>query len=443
MEESIAQPPESFGRKLRLIGPGIILAAAAIGSGELILTPRAGALYGLSIAWIIAVSVVYKLALTLGLARYTIATGEDIFLGFSHIPGPRYWFVWVMSVVFLLGAVGYSGISLACGSALSALFPSLSMVQWAVIVVILAYILLLGGSYGSVEKAAFVLSFVLIVGILYSLAVLQPDVSFFLRGLVPKLPAGAGQTAVSLLGWTAGGTSTLIYSFWIIEKGIGTNRGSAVPYGSIQGHSKAAKNFRVWLSIIHLDTGLSYLLMMVVSLAFLTIGVLVLRTAGPDGGPLIPSREETAVVLSRLLTVAAGPQAKYIFLIAAFAILYSTVIGLVDGKSRALRTALRVIAPGSDRISDVNVYRLFVTFMCLIIFAFLFTERPVVLIVLISALEAPVLSFSAILLIYLIHKRLPRAFRPGLLWHLVMGCGTVLYLVLSSIVLVRTMIGLI
>ncbi len=443
MKESLAQPPGSFGKKLRLIGPGIILAAAAIGSGELILTPRAGALYGLSIAWIIVVSVVYKLTLTLGLARYTIATGEDIFQGFSHLPGPRFWFVWAMSVVFLLGAVGYSGISLACGSSLSALFPSLSMVQWAVVVVILAYLLLLGGSYGSVEKAAFVLSFVLIVGILYSLTVLQPGVSFFLRGLVPELPTGAGQTAVSLLGWTAGGTSTLIYSFWIIEKGIGTNRGSGGLNRDIKKNSEDAKNLRGWLSLIHLDTGLSYLLMMVVSLAFLTIGVLVLSTAGPDGGPLIPSREETAVVLSRLLTAAAGPRAKYIFLTAAFAILYSTVIGLVDGKSRALRTALRMLAPRLDRISDVNVYRLFVTLMCLIIFAFLFTERPVALIVLISALEAPVLSFSAILLIHLLHKRLPRAFRPGLLWHLIMGCGTVLYLVLSSIVLVRIVIGLV
>ena len=83
---------------------------AAIGSGELILTPRAGALFGLSIGWVIVVSIVYKLAITLGLARYTIATGEDIFEGFSHLPGPRNWFVWILGLVFLLGAVGYSGL---------------------------------------------------------------------------------------------------------------------------------------------------------------------------------------------------------------------------------------------------------------------------------------------------------------------------------------------
>lgn len=428
MSERQLSPPETIGSRLKMIGPGIILAAAAIGSGELILTPRAGALFGLSIGWIILVSVIYKLFLTLGLARYTIATGEDIFVGFSHLPGPRFWFVWIMSVIYLVGAVGYSGISLACGSALYALFPSLSMVQWAVIVVILAYVLLLSGSYVPVEKAAFLLSFTLIVGVLYSLAALRPDVSWFVRGLAPQLPEGSGQTAVSLLGWTAGGTSTLIYSFWILEKGFGGSRNKG-------------KDFKGWLSLIRWDTGVSYLMMLLISFAFLTIGVLVLSTAGPDGGPLIPAREETTSILSRLLTVAAGPRAKFVFLVAAFAILYSTVIGLVDGKSRALRSAARMILPKSREVSDKNMYRIFATLMCAIIFAFLFTKSPVVLIVLISAVEAPVLSISAIALIYLVHRRLPRPMRPGLMWHVVIAAGTLIYLFFSIAFLVRTFFG--
>jgi hypothetical protein len=202
------------------------------------------------------------------------------------------------------------------------------------------------------------------------------------------------------------------------------------------------KDFKGWLSLIHLDTGISYFLMFLISFAFLTIGVLVLSTAGPDGGPLIPAREETTSVLSRLLTVATGPQTKFIFLMAALAILYSTVIGLVDGKSRALRSATKIILPKSRKIPDITMYRLYATLMCLIIFAFLFTQRPVVLIVLISAIEAPVLSISAIILIYLFHKRLPRAMRPGLVWYGVIIGGTIVYLILSSVVLVRTILGL-
>jgi len=142
-----------------------------------------------------------------------------------------------------------------------------------------------------------------------------------------------------------------------------------------------------------------------------------------------------------MLTAAAGPQARYIFLLAALAILSSTIIGLVDGKSRALRTAVHLIAPRSRRWSDPTWYRLGVALLCLVIFALLFTGRPVGLIVLVSALEAPVLSLSAVMLLYLLHTRLPREYRPGVLWHIVIVAGTLTYLALSFHALIATFAG--
>lgn len=383
----------------------------------------------------IVVSIVYKLALTLGLARYTIATGEDIFEGFSHLPGPRNWFVWVLAVVFLVGAVGYSGIALACGSALFALCPALSMIQWAVLVVVTAFLLLLKGAYGPVEKVAFALSLTLIVGVVYSLAVLHPGLDWVVRQSIPRIPVGSGQTLISLLGWTAGGTSTLIYSFWILEKGYAIPRGN---HAEVADPADDHQNFRQWLAVAHMDAGLSYALMLLVSLAFLAIGSITLGTAGPDGGPLVPGREETTALLSRMLTVTAGPQARTIFLIAALAILSSTILGLVDGKSRALRTAAHILAPRSRRWSDLTCYRVGIALLSLIIFALLFTGRPVALIVLISALEAPVLSLAAVMLLYLLHTRLSRPYRPGFVWHIVIVAGTLTYCALSVQALIAT-----
>lgn len=191
-----------------------------------------------------------------------------------------------------------------------------------------------------------------------------------------------------------------------------------------------------------MDAGLSYAVMMFVSLSFLVIGSITLGTAGADGGPLVPAREETTAVLAKMLTEAAGPQARFIFLIAALAILSSTIIGLVDGKSRALRTAVHIVAPRSHRWSDLTWYRLGIAIFCLVIFALLFTGRPVVLIVLVSALEAPVLSLSAVMLVYLLHTRLRREYRPGVLWHVVIVAGTVTYLVFSVLALIATFAGL-
>jgi hypothetical protein len=103
-----------------------------------------------------------------------------------------------------------------------------------------------------------------------------------------------------------------------------------------------------------------------------------------------------------------------------------------------LRTAVHIIAPRSRRWSDLNWYRLGITLFCLIIFALLFTGRPVMLIVLTSALEAPVLSLSAVMLLYLLDTRLPREYRPGVVWHIVIVCGTVTYIVLSVQALIAT-----
>jgi hypothetical protein len=158
---------------------------------------------------------------------------------------------------------------------------------------------------------------------------------------------------------------------------------------------------------------------------------------------VVPAREETTSVLSRLLTEAAGPPARIIFLIAALAILASTIIGLVDGKARGLRTAARILYPPARRVSDLASYRAGVAILCLVIFAFLFTARPVRLIVLISALEAPVLSLSAVLLVYLLHTRLGREQRPGVAWHATIATGTLVYAVLAGWVLVTTVVRLI
>ena len=142
-----------------------------------------------------------------------------------------------------------------------------------------------------------------------------------------------------------------------------------------------------------------------------------------------------------MLTAAAGPQALYIFTIAALAILSSTIIGLVDGKARALRTAVRIIAPRSRRWSDLAWYRAGITTLCLIIFALLFTGEPVVLIVLVSALEAPILSLSAVMLVYLLHARLRREDRPGVVWHFVIVAGTIAYFALFVAALIATAMG--
>ncbi|HWC77571.1 MAG TPA: Nramp family divalent metal transporter [Blastocatellia bacterium] len=61
---------------LRKTGPGIILAASIVGSGELIATTTLGAQVGYAALWIILLSCFIKLVIQAEWGRFTIASGE-------------------------------------------------------------------------------------------------------------------------------------------------------------------------------------------------------------------------------------------------------------------------------------------------------------------------------------------------------------------------------
>src|SRR6266478_960991 len=109
----IADPPKGLGAILRSIGPGIILCASIVGSGELIATTTLGATAGFVALWVILLSCFIKPVVQVEMARYTIATGETGLESFNHIPGPRWkvsWVVWawafmVLMTMFQIGAM--------------------------------------------------------------------------------------------------------------------------------------------------------------------------------------------------------------------------------------------------------------------------------------------------------------------------------------------------
>ncbi len=52
--------PRALGERLRIIGPGLVLAATTVGIGDFISNAVAGERYGLTFAWAIVLAVVLK-----------------------------------------------------------------------------------------------------------------------------------------------------------------------------------------------------------------------------------------------------------------------------------------------------------------------------------------------------------------------------------------------
>ena len=98
----IAEPPASLAGALRRVGPGIILAASIVGSGELIATTTLGAQVGYAALWVIVLSCLIKPVIQAEMGRYTIASGETGLESFNRVPGPRArvnWIVWAWAAL--------------------------------------------------------------------------------------------------------------------------------------------------------------------------------------------------------------------------------------------------------------------------------------------------------------------------------------------------------
>ncbi|MFN6162292.1 MAG: Nramp family divalent metal transporter [Planctomycetota bacterium] len=92
-------PPEKTWDVIRQLGPGLIIAASIVGSGELIATTLTGARSGLSLLWLILLGCVVKVFAQIEIGRFTVATGIPPLSAMSLIPGPRIqrrgnWLVW-------------------------------------------------------------------------------------------------------------------------------------------------------------------------------------------------------------------------------------------------------------------------------------------------------------------------------------------------------------
>ncbi len=108
----VEEPPRSVGGILRQIGPGLIIAANIVGSGELIMTTRTGATAGIGLLWLILVGCMVKVFVQLELGRFSISSGETTLTALSRVPGPRVgrlnWVVllWAVMAVTTVGQLG-------------------------------------------------------------------------------------------------------------------------------------------------------------------------------------------------------------------------------------------------------------------------------------------------------------------------------------------------
>jgi manganese transport protein len=419
---AIETPPASFIASLRRIGPGMVLAASIVGSGELIATTTLGAQVGFAALWIILVSCAIKPVVQAELGRYTIATGHTGLEGFDRVPGPRLgvsWVVWAWAITVILSLLQVGGMYGGVSQVLHLLVPGVSVGVWVAVCVAITMALLLGGGYERVERLAFVK-----VGLFTLLTVCAAAVLLRRSGAVTladvadgisfHLPAAGLATAIAVFGITGvGATELVMYPYWCVEKGY------ARFVGPRDDSAQWIARARGWIRVMHLDILWSLVIYTMATIAFYLLGAGVLHRSG-----IVPPDRETIKVLSHIYTTTLGEWALWLFYVGAVVTLYGTIFASTAAHARLFADAVRIAGgfareDGASRRRWRDRWVIVLSVVPALFYWFL--ESPVQMVVMggiAQALMLPIIGLSAI---YLRHNRLPSTLQPAaattaLLW---------------------------
>jgi manganese transport protein len=420
--DAIETPPLSIASALRRIGPGMVLAASIVGSGELIATTTLGAQVGFTALWIILVSCAIKPVVQGELGRYTIATGHTGLEGFNRFPGPRLgvsWLVWAWGVMVLLTLLQVGGMYGGVAQVLHLVVPQVPVNVWVGVCLVITISVLLGGGYSRIEKLALVkVGFFSLLTVCAAAVLLRRagavTAADLAGGLSFQLPAAGLATAMAVFGITGVGATELVqYPYWCVEKGyarcVGPRDGSAAWVARARG----------WLRVMHLDILCSLVIYTLATVAFYLLGAGVLNRSG-----VVPAQRDTIQVLSRLYTQTLGEWALWFFYAGAVITLYGTIFASTAAHSRLFADAVRVagVYARNDAAARRWWRNAFLIALALIppIF-YWFIESPVQMVLAGGLAQAAMLPLIGIAAIYLRHRHVPKDIQPAawttvLLW---------------------------
>jgi hypothetical protein len=244
--DSLPDPPRFRLRNWTLlIGPGLLMAGSNIGGGEWLFGPIVTARYGGSLMWLATLSIAFQVFYNLSVMRYTLYTGEPIFVGFFRTaPGPRFWTFFYL-LVDLGGIWPYlaSNAAVPLVAAFLGRLPGaeeaglLRLVSYGVFLAALIPLIFGGKIYNAVErvmvtKIVLVFAYLLFVGVfLVSWETWAAVFSGFVKfGALPEgeLDWPTLAAFASIAG--AGGLSNLNFSNYSRDKGWGMGpRVGAIP----------------------------------------------------------------------------------------------------------------------------------------------------------------------------------------------------------------------
>ena len=413
-KSSIPQPPTGKDR-IKWLGPGFLWMVSTAGSGELLFSPRVGALYGYTLLWALVAAVLLKWCINREIGRYTVCTGQTVIDGFATLKGPRNWALYLILIPQLFVAV--TTIAGLAGSAATALVLTLSgdVRLWTLGSILVSTALVVWGRFRVIELVAMILAVLLSLAAVAAALTVFPDLGELAKGFVPQTPPDMEYGEIlPWLGFMLSGAAGMIwYSYWIQKKGYGA---AQRPARDALNYSAAEKGkLKGWIKQMTLDNHLAVFGTLVITMAFLILGTELLRPRG-----LVPEENRVAEVLGNLLGQVWGPIGFWFMVVGVFIGFWDTVLSDQDGFGRMFaggtRVLLEPLRPPKRWLDEVFLKRLFVIVVVTVLpmILYLLMGNPVTLLKIAGFIEAAHIPVLVLLVLILNHSDLPKELRPSL-----------------------------
>ncbi|MDF5325775.1 Nramp family divalent metal transporter [Vibrio parahaemolyticus] len=322
MESAVPDQPQSrISLFFRSLGPGILMASAAVGGSHLVASTKAGAIYGWQLVALILLVNLFKYPFFRAGVQYTMGTGLTLVEGYARLGRPYLWLFLFLSVVSAV--INTAALLMFSASLLGYFIPfSLSMASLSIIVLVTCLIILFAGHYKALDTLSKVIMSVLTIATLLAVAIafgnpVEPVANF--ESPSPWSIAAIGFIVVTM-GWMPAPIEiSCLTSAWLKRQ---SSQQEVTPRSAL------------------FDFNVGYIGTAILALVFVSLGALMLHGAGIE---LKSSGVGFSHQLVGLYASTIGEWSRYLIAVIAFFCIFGSTITVIDGYSRVIADSQRLL----------------------------------------------------------------------------------------------------
>ena len=325
MQENIQESNKStWTSKFSALGPGILMASAAVGGSHIIASTQAGAIYGWQLALIIILANVFKYPFFRFGVQYTLDSGNTLLEGYRQ-KGQLYLLVFFVLNV-LATVINTAAVVLLCAAILTFVLPfPVPVPTLSLVVIASCVIILLFGKYRILDGLSKLIMIALTVTTVAAVAIALARNG--MQGVAPAdyiSPSPWNLSAlafiVALMGWMPAPIEiSAINSMWVVAK---------------RGLTKVSYQDGIF------DFNVGFIGTAILAIVFLALGALV-QFGSPESVEMVGGKYIAQLINMYASTI--GEWARGLIAFIAFMCMFGTTITVIDGYSRTNIESLRIL----------------------------------------------------------------------------------------------------